>query len=221
MGPVQADDLLAPDYLAGRAGLIDRARAKEYGPGTPTGGGTVCLATADEGGMMVSYIQSNYAGFGSGVVVPGTGISLQNRGSGFTLGRGHPNEVGPSKRPFHTIIPGFLTRGGEPLMAFGLMGGSMQAQGHVQMVLRTQTWSQDPQTAIDAPRWRVLRGLDVSVEPHAGREVLAGLAGLGHRVNTAPPDTTYGFGGAQMVQRIPGGYVAGSDSRKDGHAAGF
>ena len=221
MDPVQAEHLLAPDYLVGRAKLIDPARAQQFGPGAPKPGGTVCLATADEGGTMVSYIQSNYAGFGSGVVVPGTGISLQNRGSGFSLEPGHPNEVGPSKRPFHTIIPGFLTRGGKPLMAFGLMGGSMQAQGHVQMVLRTHTWRQDPQTAIDAPRWRVLGGLDVSVEPHAGPEILAGLAARGHRVNATPADTTYGFGGAQLVHRIEGGYVAGSDSRKDGHAAGF
>ena len=221
MGAVQAEHLLDPDYLRRRARLIDPSRAQQFGPGVPNATGTVCLATADENGMMVSYIQSNYSGFGSGIVVPGTGISLQNRGSGFSLRPGHPNEVGPSKRPFHTIIPGFVTKGAEPLMAFGLMGGSMQAQGHLQMVLRTQSWGQDPQTAIDGPRWRVTRGLDVSVEPHAGPELLASLAERGHTVNATPPDTTYGFGGAQIVHRIDGGYVAGSDPRKDGHAAGF
>ena len=114
--------------------------------------------------MMVSFIQSNYAGFGSGVVVPGTGISLQNRGAGFTLAEGHPNRVGPRKRPFHTIIPGFLMKNGRPEMSFGVMGGPMQAQGHVQMVLRTQLWGQDVQTAVDAPRWRFVAGQEVACE---------------------------------------------------------
>jgi gamma-glutamyltranspeptidase len=114
--------------------------------------------------MMVSYIQSNYSGFGSGVVVPGTGISLQNRGFGFVLTEGHPNQVGPRKRPFQTIIPGFVMQGKEPLMAFGLMGGPMQAQGHLQMMLRMQLWGQDPQTAADAPRWRYVAGLKVAIE---------------------------------------------------------
>jgi len=113
---------------------------------------------------MVSYIQSNYSGFGSGVVVPRTGISLQNRGFGFTLAKGHPNQVGPRKRPFQTIIPGFVMKEEEPLMAFGLMGGPMQAQGHLQMMLRTQLWNQDPQTAADASRWRYVAGLKVAIE---------------------------------------------------------
>jgi gamma-glutamyltranspeptidase/glutathione hydrolase len=171
--------------------------------------------------MMVSYIQSNFSGFGSGVVVPGTGISLQNRGSGFTMTPGHPNEVGPAKRPFHTIIPGFVTHGGEPRMAFGLMGGPMQAQGHLQMVLRTQAWRQDPQTAADAPRWRVIGKLDVALESSTDTKVLAELAARGHNVVSETPDANFGFGGAQLVHRIGGGYVAGSDFRKDGCAAGF
>src|SRR3546814_441098 len=120
--------LLDPAYLAGRAALIDRTRASEPAAGAPTAGGTVYLTAADASGMMISYIQSNYGGFGSGIVVPETGIHLQNRGFGFTLEPGHANRVGPRKRPFHTIIPGFLMKAGKPLMSFGVMGGPMQAQ---------------------------------------------------------------------------------------------
>lgn len=221
MTEVTVDRLLDPAYLAARARLIDRRRAQIFKPGAPRAGGTVCLAVADEAGMMVSFIQSNYLGFGSGVVVPGTGISLQNRGYGFSLQAGHPNLVGPSKRPFHTIIPGFVTKGGDPLMAFGLMGGQMQAQGHLQMVLRTQAWRQDPQAAADAPRWRVVSGVDVAVEPALRDAVISELAARGHRVVRETPDQDFGFGGAQLVHRIEGGYVAGSDPRKDGCAAGF
>src|SRR5678815_945872 len=123
-------------YLKERSKQIDMRRARDPSPGKPAKGGTVYLTAADESGMMVSYIQSNYSGFGSGVVVPGTGISLQNRGYGFTLKPGHANIVAPRKRPFHTIIPGFMTKDGKPLMSFGVMGGSMQAQGHMQVMLR-------------------------------------------------------------------------------------
>ena len=172
--------------------------------------------------MMVSFIQSNYSGFGSGVVVPGTGISLQNRGAGFTLEDGHPNQVGPGKRPFHTIIPGFLMKNGRPEMSFGVMGGPMQAQGHVQMVLRTQLWEQDVQTAIDAPRWRFVEGQEVACEEALPEATRAALAELGHEISVEPPDSAFGFGGAQLVRRLEGGgYMAGSDPRKDGQAAGF
>ena len=221
MAEITVSDLLDPAYLARRARLIDPNRAQEFGAGAPREGGTVCLAAADEAGMMVSYIQSNYSGFGSGVVVPETGISLQNRGLGFTLASGHPNQVGPSKRPFHTIIPGFVMKDGAPLMAFGLMGGPMQAQGHLQMVLRTQLWHQDPQTAADAPRWRFVAGKQVAVEPAMGEQTLNRLETLGHQLVREAPDAAFGFGGAQLIQRIPGGYAAGSDPRKDGCAAGY
>ena len=221
MHEVKTAHLLDPAYLASRARLIDRSRATEFPVGAPKQGGTVCLATGDADGMMVSYIQSNYAGFGSGVVVPGTGISLQNRGFGFTTQAGHPNEVGPRKRPFHTIIPGFVMGASEPIMAFGLMGGPMQAQGHLQMMLRTQLWGQDPQTAADAPRWRVIVGLDVAIESTMKPDVVQKLGALGHRIALESPDSSFGFGGAQLVHRIAGGYVGGSDFRKDGHAAGF
>jgi gamma-glutamyltranspeptidase / glutathione hydrolase len=221
MQAVSASDLLDRDYLRRRARLVDPRQAQDFGAGPPRHGGTVCLAAGDASGMMVSWIQSNYQGFGSGVVVPGTGIALQNRGHGFSLERGHPNEVGPSKRPLHTIIPGFVLRGGAPEMAFGLMGGPMQAQGHVQMALRTFAWAQDPQTAADAPRWRVVQGREVAIEPGFATAVLDSLEQRGHRIEVSSPDAVFGFGGAQLVRRLPEGYVAGSDPRKDGHAGGF
>ena len=222
VGGVGSADLLDDGYLKERAALIDTARAQDFGAGAPKRGGTVYLAAADSSGMMVSYIQSNYAGFGSGVVVPGTGIHLQNRALGFTLEPGHPNEVGGGKRPFHTIIPGFLTEKGQPRMAFGVMGGPMQAQGHVQMVLRTQVWGQDVQTATDAPRWRVTEGLGVACETSMPRDALDALSALGHDITLETPDSAFGFGGAQLIQRLDSGvYAGGSDPRKDGCAAGF
>lgn len=222
MTGVTSEALLDDAYLASRATLIDEARAQDFGAGAPKNGGTVYLTVADASGMMVSFIQSNYAGFGSGVVVPGTGISLQNRGAGFTLDPDSPNRVGPNKRPFHTIIPGFLMGADGPLMSFGVMGGPMQAQGHVQMVLRTQIWGQDPQMAADAPRWRVTQGLEIACEDTMPQPTLDALAALGHVISLEAPDNAFGFGGAQLVCRLPGGgYAAGSDPRKDGMAAGF
>ncbi|WP_322892346.1 MULTISPECIES: gamma-glutamyltransferase family protein [unclassified Yoonia] len=222
MTKVTPEDLINPDYLKGRAKLVSRDHAQNYGPGAPKTGGTVYLTTADASGMMVSFIQSNYSGFGSGVVVPGTGISLQNRGAGFTLEPGHPNEVGPRKRPFQTIIPGFLMQGGKPKMSFGVMGGPMQAQGHVQMVMRTHVWDQDVQTAIDAPRWRFIEGRKVACESALSETTRAELAALGHEISVETPDSAFGFGGAQLIEkRDAGGYAAGSDPRKDGQAGGF
>lgn len=218
---LRVEDLLDPNYLEARARLIDpkRAQAPEYG--VPKRGGTVYLTAADEDGMMVSLIQSNYYGFGSGVVVPGTGISMQNRGAGFVLEPGHPNVVEGGKRPFHTIIPGFVTQSGAPLMSFGVMGGPMQPQGHAQMVLRLRDHRQNPQTASDAPRWRVVEGLEVAVETGFRPEVLDELTARGHKLTQTPPEASFSFGGAQLILRTEGGYVAGSDSRKDGQAVGF
>jgi len=218
---VSVEQLLDRDYLKSRARLIDPVRAQEFGAGAPTAGGTVYLTVADASGMMVSYIQSNYSGFGSGVAVPGTGIHLQNRGLGFTLEPGHPNQVGPRKRPFHTIIPGFLMKGNEPLMSFGVMGGPMQAQGHLQMVVRTQLYGQNPQAASDAPRWRYVSGLNVAIETTMAPEAISGLEERGHQITREEPDTSFGFGGAQLIHRLDEGYVAGSDHRKDGMAVGF
>lgn len=216
---VSAAALLDKAYLKGRARLIDRSRAQNPVFGTPSGG-TVYLTTADESGMMVSYIQSNYQGFGSGVVVPGTGISMQNRGIGFVLTDGHVNQVGPRKRPFHTIIPAFMTRAGAPVMGFGVMGGSMQAQGHMQMALRLVDYRQNPQAMIDAPRWRVDPGAVVNVEEAMPARALQALKGLGHPIVVADRFNT-DFGRAQIILKTEGGYVGASEWRTDGQAVGF
>jgi len=222
MSEVGVEQLLNADYLADRARLIDPGQAQDFNSGAPRKGGTVCFSTADASGMMVSFIQSNYAGFGSGVVVPGTGIHLQNRACGFTTEQGHPNQVGGFKRPFHTIIPGFIMNESGPVMAFGVMGGMMQAQGHVQMTLRTQLWGQDVQTAVDAPRWRATEGLGVSVEETMPDNIVQVLRSMGHDITVEKPDLAMGFGGAQLVHRLEGGgYAGGSDPRKDGGVYGF
>jgi gamma-glutamyltranspeptidase/glutathione hydrolase len=212
------EHLLNDNYLKQRATLIDRAKAQDPSYGTPPHGDTVYLTTADANGMMVSYIQSNFLFFGSGIVIPETGISLQNRGSGFTLESGHPNQVGPKKRPFHTIIPAFVTRKDKPLMSFGVMGGPMQPQGHAQMLIRIFEYGQNPQAASDAPRWCVSEGLHVNIEDGLKKEVVAGLTQLGHRIARAPPVL---FGGAQLIYNLGNGYLAASDHRKDGQAVGI
>jgi gamma-glutamyltranspeptidase/glutathione hydrolase len=169
---------------------------------------------------MVSYIQSNYMGFGSGVVVPDTGVSLQNRGFGFSLAEGHPNRVAPRKRPFHTIIPGFVTRGGLPFATLGLMGGSMQAQGHTQLMVRLADYGQNPQAAIDAPRFRIVNGLEVNVEAHFPAATLAELERRGHRLKPIG-DGYMDFGCSQIAMRLPGAYLAAWDARRDSLAVGF
>jgi len=218
---LRPDSLLDPAYLAERARLVDPKRASDAAYGTPQQGGTVYLSSADASGMMVSFIQSNYYGFGSGVVVPQTGISLQNRAVGFSADAAHPNAAAGGKRPFHTIIPGFLTQGGRPLAALGVMGGPMQPQGHLQLVTRLHDHGQNPQAAIDAPRWQVTGGLGVSCEPGIPEDVVAGLCALGHDASRSAPRDVFSFGGAQLIYRTDSGYVAASDPRKDGHAAGF
>lgn len=211
--------LLDPSYLAARASWIDRKRAQDFGPGVPLRGGTVYLTAADSEGSMVSFIQSNYMGFGSGIVVPDTGVSLQNRGFGFTLAAGHPNRVGPRKRPFHTIMPGFVTSNGAPIATLGLMGGSMQAQGHTQVMVRMADYGQNPQAAIDAPRFRIVAGSEVSVEGHFPASTLAELERRGHRLTRSSDGID--FGSAQIAMRLPGGYLAASDARRDSLAVGF
>ncbi|WP_088346389.1 MULTISPECIES: gamma-glutamyltransferase family protein [Rhodomicrobium] len=223
MRDVTPAQLLSEDYLASRAKLIREDIAQQFDAGEPNRGGTVYITAADESGMMVSLIQSNYMGFGSGIVVPGTGISLQNRGAGFVLDPGHPNQVAGGKRPFHTIIPGFLMApGNQPLMSFGVMGGPMQAQGHVQMVLRTQLWDQDVQTAADAPRWQFLTGREVAVESAMAPATIDALRAKGHTILVETPDqTNFGFGGAQLIAKSGEVYIGGSDPRKDGCAIGY
>ena len=216
---VSIDELLDPTYLQHRAGQINMHQANPQPTALGTGEDTVYLATADASGMMVSFIQSNYRGFGSGIVVPGTGISLQNRGSGFTLEAGHPNQVDGGKRPFHTIIPGFAMQGSAPSMAFGVMGGHMQAQGHVQMMLRVYLHKQNPQTASDAPRWHLREDGVVCLEQGFKQGVISDLADRGHSLDLNSHEHV--FGGAQLIYRMDDGYCAGSDHRKEGLAAGY
>jgi gamma-glutamyltranspeptidase/glutathione hydrolase len=218
--PFPASALLNPSYIASRARLIDPGRAQNFGPGEPPRGGTVYLCAADQDGMMVSLIQSNYMGFGSGVVVPGTGISLQNRGAGFVLKRGHPNDVAGGKRPYHTIIPGVLTRNGQPLAAFGVMGGPIQPPGHVQTLVRLVDHRMNPQTVLDAPRWKVNAGRSLDLEASAATDLRAGLIALGHAMESVP-DAYMDFGAGQFIVRTDEGYVAASDPRRDGQAAGI
>jgi gamma-glutamyltranspeptidase/glutathione hydrolase len=218
---VAAAHLLDPAYLEQRAALIDRRRAQDFGHGSPAPSGTVYLTAADVSGMMVSYIQSNYMGFGSGVVVPATGIALQNRGAGFRLDPKHPNCVGPRKRPFHTIIPAFATLQDAPLMSFGVMGADMQPQGHVQMMVRTTDYGQNVQAAADGPRWKITLDRKVIVESHMPAATVAGLAQLGHPI-AQTERWSMEYGSCQLIHRLEdGGYVAASEPRRDGQAAGF
>ncbi len=217
---VQPLQMLDPGYLKARARLIDMSKAQAPKFGLPPRGGTVYLTAADASGMMVSYIQSNYMGFGSGVVVPGTGISLQNRGYGFSLRPDHANAVAPRKRPFHTIIPAFVCKDGKPVMSFGVMGGAMQAQGHTQMMVRLIDYRQNPQAAADAPRWRIDGALTVGVEHGMSAAVIAELARRGHHIEQADRWNTE-FGRAQLIYKMDGGYLAASERRTDGQAVGF
>jgi gamma-glutamyltranspeptidase/glutathione hydrolase len=218
---VSAEQMLDPAYLKARAGLIDFKRAQDFGPGLAPQGGTIYLTAADAQGRMVSLIQSNYMGFGSGIVVPGYGVSMQNRGHGFTLAEGYANQVAPGKRPFHTIIPAFLTKDGQPQMSFGVMGGDMQPQGHLQTLVRMLDYGQQPQTACDAPRWRWFKGI---VNAEAGLAAADGLRALGHRVEPFT-DSYQDYGAGQFIWRLGApdveGYAAASDSRRDGAAVGF
>ncbi|WP_245601741.1 gamma-glutamyltransferase family protein [Hamadaea tsunoensis] len=210
-------DLLRPSYIEERRKLIG-PRAALPAPGDPMRGGTVYLAAADADGMMVSLIQSTYMGFGSFVTIPEAGIVLQNRGAGFRLEPGHPNVAAGGKRPFHTIIPGFLTRDGAPVGPFGVMGGHMQPQGHLQLISATLDEGLDPQAALARPRWYWDKGLRVLVEPDfAGA---AELSARGHDVVVEPEPGTFGMG--QAIWRLPSGdYVAGSEPRADGLAAAY
>jgi gamma-glutamyltranspeptidase / glutathione hydrolase len=217
---VKPSEMLDAAYLKERAGLIDMNAARSPSFGRPAKGGTVYLTAADESGMMVSFIQSNYSGFGSGVVVPGTGISLQNRGFGFSVRPDHANVVAPRKRPFHTIIPGFVTRGGQPVMSFGVMGGSMQAQGHAQVMVRMVDYHQNPQAALDAQRWRIDNGGKGAIEHGVSPDVLDALCARGHELARADRWST-DFGRGQAIYRMEGGYLGASEQRTDGQAVGY
>jgi gamma-glutamyltranspeptidase/glutathione hydrolase len=215
---VTTDDLLSPARLSRLAQGIRAGRAAAPGGQPPADHGTVYLSVGDAEGCMVSLIQSNYLGFGSGIVIPGTGITMQNRGRGFSLDPTHPNAVQGGVRPFHTIMPGFVTTNGKPFMSFGVMGGHMQPQGHLQLAVRTLFYGQNPQAASDAPRFRVTETSDLALEPGFSPAVARELESRGHRV--IQEKNSLEFGGAQAVACIPDGYCAASDHRKDGQAAG-
>jgi gamma-glutamyltranspeptidase / glutathione hydrolase len=210
--------MLDKQYAAQRRSQI-LEMALEPSPGSPPKGGTVYLCTADSDGMMVSYIQSNYAGFGSGIVVPGTGIALQNRGANFTLEPNHPNQLAPEKRPYHTIIPGFLSKDNQAVGPFGVMGGFMQPQGHVQMIVNTVDYDLNPQASLDAPRWQWLEGKKIELELHPPTHIAEGLRERGHQVSMQLEKGSFGRG--QIIWRLNDVLVAASDSRTDGQALAF
>ena len=223
---VTPEQMLDPAYLAQRAKLINPNKATHFDFGLPQSGGTIYLSATDEQGRMISFIQSNYMGFGSGVVVPDWGVSLQNRGFGFSMDPQSANVVAGGKRPFHTIIPAFLTRQegnvAVPQMSFGVMGGDMQPQGHLQTILRMLSYRQQPQAACDAPRWKVNRDFSLDVESNMNATTVQGLSNLGHTLKKID-DPYMDFGAGQFIWRlsddIEDGYIAASDPRRDGQAA--
>ena len=214
---VKTEDLLSPAYGAERAKLIGK-NAILPEPGILPRSGTVYLCAADGEGNMISYIQSNYMGFGSGLVVPGTGIQLQNRGNTFSLDENHDNYLLPGKRTYHTIIPGFLTKDGKPVGPFGVMGGFMQPQGHVQVIRNFVDCNMNPQACLDAPRWQWMKGMEVTFERGFGDHILEALKAKGHEVRYEW--VRDGFGRGQMIFRTPyGTLMGGTEPRCEGECA--
>lgn len=214
--------LLSSSYSKARHSQISFTEALTPEPGRPhTHGDTVYLTVADGDGNMVSWIQSLYMGFGSGLTAGTTGIQLQNRGANFTLEAGHPNQVGPSKRPYHTIIPGFITKDGRAWSSFGVMGGFMQPQGHLQVGVNMVDFDMDPQSALDAPRFNWLRGMEVALEPAISGAVRKSLSERGHRLHAQDSPMSYGGGQAIVRDVGTGVLVGGSEPRKDGMAVGW
>ena len=217
---VLVEHLLSAEYGQQRRSLINE-EALAPSPGIPSKGGTVYLATADGEGNMVSFIQSNYMGFGSGLVVPNTGIALQNRGHNFSFDETHDNALKPGKKPYHTIIPGFLTRDNEAIGPFGVMGGFMQPQGHLQVVMNTIDFHLNPQSALDAPRWQWIKDKYITVEQHMPNHLIKALADKGHQVKVEYDSSSFGRG--QIIWRNPqtGVLCGGTESRTDGHIAAY
>ncbi|MGH1440256.1 MAG: gamma-glutamyltransferase family protein [Cellvibrionaceae bacterium] len=222
--PYSVEDLLAEPYAAARRSEIGEDALMPK-PGKPAKGGTVYLATADSDGNMVSYIQSNFHGFGSGVVVPGTGISLQNRGADFSLDPSHPNYLQAGKKTFHTIIPGFITKGqGKEQQAvgpFGVMGAYMQPQGQLQVVTNMIDFGMNPQAALDAPRWQWFGEKNIGVETELNSNIVEDLKQKGHDLEVATDPTVYGRG--QIIIRDPetGVLCGGTEKRIDGIVMGY
>ena len=218
-------ELLDNARLEKLAARIDPNKAQDFSAGIPKPGGTILLCAADADGRCVSFIQSNYTGFGSGVVIPGWGIAMQNRGACFHLEPGHPNQVGPKKRPYHTIIPALATPTDpnapkeSALMAFGVMGGFMQPQGHVQVLSRVRDFEQNPQAALDAPRFQWSSGRNIMIEPGLEASVYEELTNRGHRVKKADSRSVT-FGRGQAIHALADGWCGASDLRADGQAVG-
>lgn len=215
---VAVADLLSDGYSCRRRGQIGE-QAQPPAPGDPHASGTVYLATADAEGNMVSFIQSNYHGFGSGVVLPDSGIALQNRGQEFSLDPAHANCLAPGKKTFHTIIPGFLSQGAVPLGPFGVMGGYMQPQGHVQMVMNLVDFGLNPQAALDAPRWQWLGDMRVGIEQGASGDLANALSRRGHQVQIAHDSLNYGRGQIILRDPVSGVLCGGTEPRADSHIA--
>ncbi len=214
---VTVEDLLSDGYATERRKLIGKA-ALQPEAGNPSKGGTVYLATADGEGNMVSFIQSNYMGFGSGLVVPGTGISLHNRGYNFSLDKSHDNYLKPGKRPYHTIIPGFLTKDNQAIGPFGVMGGFMQPQGHIQVIMNTIDFGLNPQASLDAPRWQWKTGKVVEVEHKFQEHITLSLKEIGHQMQYSVGSTSFGRG--QIIWKTKNGVlVGGTEPRTDGMIA--
>ncbi len=219
MMSVKVEQLLSESYAAQRRALIGE-EALMPTPGDPTASGTVYLATADEDGNMVSMIQSNYMGFGSGLVVPETGIALHNRGHNFVLDINHDNALAPGKKPYHTIIPGFLTKNNKAIGPFGVMGGFMQPQGHVQVIMNTIDFHMNPQDALDAYRWQWVGGKSVDIEPDFPNPLALQLAAKGHEV--VPQIDTISMGRGQIIWRTEDGTLCGgTEPRTDGAIAAW
>ncbi|MEQ6917801.1 gamma-glutamyltransferase family protein [Halomonas aquatica] len=208
------EQMLDTQYLKGRAAMIGE-KALDPVHGNPITGGTVYLATADAEGNMVSLIQSNFKGFGSGIVVPGTGISLQNRGWSFKLDEGHANALAPGKRTYHTIIPGFITRNGQAVGPFGVMGGFMQPQGHVQVITGMLDDALNPQAALDMPRWKWTKGRTVEVEPHFPDHLAQALARRGHHIVKQADSVSFGRGQIILRDSETGVLCGGTEPRTD------
>ncbi len=210
------DYLLNEEYVKLRKNdLTNKAQLHE--PLDYQKSGTVYLATADKDGNMVSFIQSNYIGFGSGIMIDDTGIAMQNRGHTFSLDENHHNKLAPRKRTYHTIIPGFIMKNNQPIGPFGVMGGFMQPQGHLQVVMNMIDFKMDPQTALDAPRFRWDDALNVAVEDTMDQEIIKQLKSLNHQVTVERRSSNFGRG--QIILKQKNGYKVGTETRCDGFIA--
>jgi gamma-glutamyltranspeptidase/glutathione hydrolase len=216
---VPVREMISENYADARRKLIAE-KATDFRAGDPMRGGTVYFAAADEDGTMVSFIQSNYMGFGSGVVCPGTGIAFNNRGACFTMDASHPNVIAGRKRPYNTIIPAFLTKNGKPVGPFGVMGGFMQPQGHLQVISNVVDFGMNPQEALDAPRWQWTGGMKVIVEPGFPAPEALKLAAMGHEI--VPEVTSNDFGRGEIIWKTDeGSYAGATEPRTDGNVAAW